>query len=302
MGNMFGGKLTVGIFAIIGGIIAMIMVGIMAGPFGSLVAYFTPAAEDTSDGSRFSRVYVGVSGDEDPSSHEINTDTNVAGGSGWKLVEGTSNAAKFTIIAADSTEVGFTATEDLSGKSFYNEQGESVSVTGTLATSAGSGTLASTYKWKGPPPAFSQLNFLNRILVTLLALVAAIGLIMKTKNAYDAFQQGGGSDLAPVVLREVTTLVLAVVGVMLAPTMLNILADTAHVYTSGQYDFSFVGTILRIVFAVVPTMVIVGIMGLVPAPRSRTRWPHGPEESSGGCARGGSEVGRTPRTRQAKNC
>ena len=259
--NMFGGKLTGGIFAVIGAIIGIIMVGIMAAPFGSLVAYFTPAAEDP-DGARFSRVYAGVSGDADPSAHEINVDSNRAGGSGWTLSGTAADAVQFTITAADATEVGFTATEDLSGQSFYNEQGESVAVTGTLVASAGTGAVAGV-EWKGPPDAFSQLNFLNKILVTLLALVAAIGLIMKTKNAYDAFQRGGQSDLAPVVLREVTTLVLAVVGVYLAPTMLNILGDTATTYTSGQFDFSFVGVILKIVFAVVPTMIIIGIMGLV---------------------------------------
>ena len=261
--NMFGGKLTGGIFAIIGAIIGIIMVGILAGPFGSLVAYFTPAAEDISDGTRFSRVFLGVSGDIDPTTHQLNTDTNRAGGSGWELTGTAGGAPMFTVIAADSTEVNFGATEDLSARGFYNEQGELVNVTGTLAESAGTGSLSSAYTWKNPPEAFSQLNFLNRILVTLLALVAAIGLIMKTKNAYDAFQRGGQSDLSPVVMREVSTLVLGVVGVYLAPTMLNILGDTATMFTSGQYDFSFVGTILKIVFAVVPTMIIVGIMGLV---------------------------------------
>ena len=263
MSSMFGGKLTGGIFAIIGAIIAVIMVGLMAAPFGTLVAYFDPAAQDKTDGSRFIRVYVGVSGDEDPSAHEINTDTNVAGGSGWKLAEGTSDAVTFSVAAADSTEVGWDAVEDLSTNNFYNEQGNPVTVTGTLATSAGTGTLGSTWVWKSPPEAFSQLNFLNSILVTLLALIATIGLIMKTKNAYDAFKSGGKADLAPVVLREVGTLVLAVVGVYMAPTLLNILASTAFLYTSGQFDFSFVSTILKIVFAVVPTMLIIGIMGLV---------------------------------------
>ena len=261
--NLFGGKLTSGIFAVIGAIIGIIMVGIMAAPFGTLVAYFDPAAEHTTSGSRFSRVYVGVSGNASPEAHEINTGTNVAGGSGWKLEEGAGGAVKFTITAADSAEVGFSATEDLSARTFYNEQGDPVTATGTLAASAGAGVLGDHWEWKNPPEAFSTLNFLNSILVALLALVAAIGLIMKTKNSYDAFQQGGVRDLSPVVLREVTTLVLAVVGVYLAPTMLNILGDTAHVYTSGQFNFAFVSTILKIIFAVVPTMIIVGMMGLV---------------------------------------
>ena len=40
MGDIFGGKLTAGIFGIVGLFVGVIMIGIMAGPFGSLVAYF----------------------------------------------------------------------------------------------------------------------------------------------------------------------------------------------------------------------------------------------------------------------
>ena len=252
--NLFGGKLTGGIFAVIGAIIGIIMVGIMAAPFGTLVSYFDPAAEDISDGSRFSRLFLGISGDTNPGQHEINTDTSIAGGSGWKLEEGTGGAVRFVIAAADSTEVGFADTQDLALLNFYNEQGNAVTVTGALG---------SNWEWMDPPKAFSYFNFLNSILVSLLALVAAIGLIMKTKNSYDAFERGGVRDLSPIVLREVTTLVLAVVAIYLAPTMLNVVGDTAQLYTSGQHDFSFVSTILKIVFAVIPTMIIVGLMTLV---------------------------------------
>ena len=117
--------------------------------------------------------------------------------------------------------------------------------------------------WKSPPKAFGQLNFLNRILASLMALVAAIGLITKTRSAYAAFSRGGVSDLGQTVMVEVTTLVLAVVAITLTPTTLNLLANTAFVYTSGQHDFSFVGQILKIVFAIVPSLMVIGIMGLL---------------------------------------
>ena len=133
----------------------------------------------------------------------------------------------------------------------------------TNATTATTVDFSTGIVWKQPPKSFSQLNFLNRILATLLALVAAIGLIMKTKSAYDVLSKGGYGDLGKIVMVEVSSLVLGVVGVYLAPTLLNILGDTAFVYTSGQFDFSFVSLILKIVFAVVPTMVLIGIMGLI---------------------------------------
>ena len=56
MGDMFGGKLTGGIFAIVALIVGIIMIGILAGPFGSLISFFSPAAEDT-EGNRFNRAY-----------------------------------------------------------------------------------------------------------------------------------------------------------------------------------------------------------------------------------------------------
>ena len=257
MGDVFGGKLTAGIFAIIGAIIGIIMVGILAGPFGSLVSYFSPAAED-AEGNRFNRVYLGVSGNTDPNSCQINTDTNRAGGAGVTLA-GTAGSAPTgtTLFSATNCPAANTAT----GAAVYNEQGEVVGATDdTTATTV---VFTTGIVWKQPPKAFSQLNFLNRILATLLALVAAIGLIMKTKSAYDAFSKGGYGDLGKVVMVEVSSLVLGVVGVYLAPTLLNILGDTAFVYTSGQFDFSFVSLILKIVFAVVPTMILIGIMGLI---------------------------------------
>ena len=255
MGDMFGGKLTAGIFAVIGAIIGFIMVGIMAGPFGSLVSYFSPAAEDT-EGNRFNRVYTAVSGTTDPKAYEINIDTNRAGGSGMQLSGVAGTAPTFT---------NATGAEIASGGTVYSEQGEAYQISSSACAADAACTVGTIgVQWKQPPRAFSQLNFLNRILATLLALVAAIGLIMKTKNAYDAFKVGGHQgDLGSIVMLEVTSLVLGVVGVYLAPTMLNILGDTAFVYTSGQFDFYFVALILKIVFAVVPTMVLIGIMGLI---------------------------------------
>ena len=257
MGDIFGGKLTGGIFAVIGLIVSIIMVGILAGPFGGLVSYFSPAAED-AEGNRFTRAYVGVSGDAEPGRCQINTDTNRAGGSGLGLT-GTAGAAP-TLNPA----TGFVAAncDNAVGavSSIYNEQG---AVIGATDDAGVLDSITTGIVWKQPPRAFSQLNFLNRILATLLALVAAIGLIMKTKSAYDSFSKGGFGDLGKTVMVEVTTLVLAVVAVNLAPTTLNLLAGTAQTYTSGQYDFSFVGLILKIVFAIVPTMLLIGIMGLI---------------------------------------
>jgi hypothetical protein len=262
--DMFGGKLTGGIFAIIGAIISVILIGIMAGPFGSLVSYFGDSASD-SDGQRFSRVYAQVTGDTIPNEYQINTDTNRAGGSGY-LLTGVDVGGVVTfgpISATVRTDNGFPAFVASATITVYNEQGVPVVVEeGAAVTNA---LELQNVTWQSPPDAFGKLNFLNRILCTILALVAAIGLIMKVKNSYDAFQRGGSGDLTPVVLTEVTTMVLALVGVYFTPTFLNIIGQTAQTYTSGQFDFGFVDNILEIVFAILPTMLLIGLMGLVSA-------------------------------------
>ena len=296
--NLFGGKLTGGIFAVIGAIISVILIGIMAGPFGSLVAYFADSASD-GDGSRFSRLYSPVSGDATPGQYQINTDTNRAGGSGYPVAENSAGGVQVRITA----ESAITAAEV---RTFYNEQGDPVSVyfaTEVSANETGTGRLGSTasdttYVWASPPEAFGKLNFLNRILVTILALVAAIGLIMKVKNSYDAFQRGGTTDLTPVVLMEVTTMVLALVGVYFTPTFLDILGNTAIVYTSGQFDFSFVGNILEIVFAILPTMLLVSLMGLVSSEQVQGRILGAGKRAIGGVGRISSMRPR-PRRRMA---
>ena len=267
--NLFGGKLTSGIFAVIGGIIAVILIGIMAGPFGSLVAYFKDSAEGPS-GERFMRVYAQVTGDTIPNQYQINTNTNRAGGGGV-LLTGSTRGGTVTIATTSAANLGLAATSAGTADAaiLYNEQGNPVNVVVASATSSTTitgvtlKTGSSGYQWQKPPEAFGKLNFLNQLLVTILALVAVIGLIMKVKNSYDAFQTGGVGDVTPVVMREVVTMVLALVGVYFTPTFLDIIGDTATVYTVGQFDFGFVDNILEIVFAILPTMLLVALMGMI---------------------------------------
>ena len=273
MGDMFGGKLTAGIFSIVALFIGIIMAGIMAGPFGVLIAYFDDSGEfvtGNNRGTKFQRVYTPITGRTAPGATQINLDTNRAGGSGFELAKGDSGDKGVIAVSIPSG-----ATVPALGIALYNEQGQAVGsadngagtpavCTAALCYLAFSRGDARSIDWKSPPPAFTTLAFLNSILVTLLGLVAVIGLILKTKNAYEAFKTGGmGGDLGKTVMTEVSTFVLGIVGVYFGPPLLNILADTASIYTVGQFDFSFVGSILKIVFSVIPTMVIIGIMGLV---------------------------------------
>ena len=111
------------------------------------------------------------------------------------------------------------------------------------------------------------MSFLNNIMVGILALMTVIGLILRTKTAYDAFSGGGMSQgLDSTVVTEIATLVLGLVGVYFAPPLLNLIGNTATVYISGQYDFNFVGAILKIVLSVIPTILMIGVMGLVVGP------------------------------------
>ena len=61
MKDIFGGKLTAGIFAMVGLFIGIIAAGIMAGPFGQLGSYFNDSAQFSSgsyEGTTFSKVYI----------------------------------------------------------------------------------------------------------------------------------------------------------------------------------------------------------------------------------------------------
>ena len=267
MKDIFGGKLTAGIFAMVGLFIGIIAAGIMAGPFGQLASYFNDSAQfsnGTYEGTTFSKVYTAVRGDADPSATQINLDTKRAGGSGYALAGG-SNVVKVT--------GGLTGQEDL-----YNEQGQAVGQSSKDAATAAACTASDcilfnskgssrTIRWRSPPEAFGTLSFLNNIMVGILALMTVIGLILRTKTAYDAFSGGGISQgLDSTVVTEIATLVLGLVGVYFAPPLLNLIGNTATVYISGQFDFNFVGSILKIVLSVIPTILMIGVMGLVVGP------------------------------------
>ena len=265
MKDIFGGKLTAGIFAMVGLFIGIIAAGIMAGPFGQLGSYFNDSAQFSSgtyEGTTFSKVYTSITGDATPTATQINLDTKRAGGAGFPLVPGAAGVVTFTGAAAANCAATVT---------LYNEQGQSVGF-GTLATATctlnNSGSaVGKSIRWRSPPEAFGTLSFLNNIMVGILALMTVIGLILRTKTAYDAFSGGGMSQgLDSTVVTEIATLVLGLVGVYFAPPLLNLIGNTATVYISGQYDFNFVGAILKIVLSVIPTILMIGVMGLVVGP------------------------------------
>ena len=264
----FGSKLTGGIFAMVGLFIGIIAAGIMAGPFGQLSSYFSDSAQfrsGTHEGTTFSRVYTGVNGDQEPDATQINTDTNRAGGPGYALVDGGSGAVKLAdqiVLAAATT--------------LYNEQGQSVGTNAAACLATGDCVLAlsgtdptDTIRWRSPPEAFSTLSFLNTIMVGILALMVIIGLIIRTKDAYSSFQaKGVGGALDKTVMVEIGGLVVALVAVYFAPPILNVLGDTATLYISGQYDFNFVGRVLKVCISAVPTILMIGLMALTLGPQT----------------------------------
>ena len=124
MGDMFGGKLTAGIFSIVALFIGIIMAGIMAGPFGVLIAYFDDSGEfvtGNNRGTKFQRVYTPITGRTAPGATQINIDTNRAGGSGFELAKGDSGDKGVIAVTIPSG-----ATVPALGTALYNEQGQAV--------------------------------------------------------------------------------------------------------------------------------------------------------------------------------
>lgn len=283
--DMFGGKLMNGVMSLVVLFVTIVMAGIMAGPIGSLNAYFDNAAEVTSGaskGEKFKRIYLGVSGDSDPTACQINTDTQRAGGAG-ATVTGTAGAAPSEADIFTATACGTLAKPQVAAATsstqtqtasvtVYNEQGTQVgSLVGTRRWQSGASTAAAyaiTWNtgivWKAPPKAYGTLGALNLILVTVLALAVVIGIILKTKNAYQGFQQSSGYlDVGKGVLMEIGTTVVAVIGVRLTPTLLTIFHDNIYVYISGQFDFTVLGTVLTILVSLVPPVALTSLAILV---------------------------------------
>ena len=112
-----------------------------------------------------------------------------------------------------------------------------------------------------PPPVLTQFASINRLLIQLLPLLLVISFI--GSGVMSGMNISGGRNIQSAIKYEVMILIIALVGVNLAPTLFEFIAGAAST-TSGIYSVTgqFSG-IIDLIFGILPILITIGLMSLV---------------------------------------
>ena len=247
------------ILAAVVGTVMLIISFNLFGPLNNaqdnLYRYFVDGCSDGS--SRFSRVYLGVTGAATaPSSMEYNTTTGIFGGSGAGLSNTTGSCV--------STAITTTAAAAVAGSPLYNERGDQVGVSSAIGASnaIAAETLGVGYLWYDVPQLLGDFQGIIRTLVSLMVILVVAGFLAQAGVGLTQYGMGktaGG--LASAVGGAVMSLVVSIVVMYLTPIAIDSLLDAGTITQTGQYAVNqeFKG-ILRFLFAVTPLIMIAAVM------------------------------------------
>ena len=173
-----------------------------------------------------------------------------------KVISGANNGTAFTLdatckvpastVAADADEVKL-------------DNGAEFTIT-TAATAQAIPSLKGTAP-VNPPPVLVQFASINRLLIQLLPLLLVISFI--GSGVMSGMNIGGGGDIQTAIKYEVMILILALVGVNLAPTLFEFIAGAAGTTSGGLSVTGQFSGIIDLIFGILPILITIGLMSLV---------------------------------------
>ena len=161
------------------------------------------------------------------------------------IVSGTGCKVSIAVAAAGSTAL-------------FSEDGSSVGSAGGAA--AITEYIIPSGVWNEAKGITQQFGSINKLLVSLVPLMLVVAFIASSWGALHGYATGEGA-ISRAVTTEVGTLVLAMVGIFLAPTFLEFANDAMQVSESGVLvSTSQFGTIINLIFGILPLGYTIGII------------------------------------------
>ena len=151
-----------------------------------------------------------------------------------------------------------------------SEHGVKVSGAVTASTS-GIANLASgetiawagTSKWVDVKEVLAQYSGISTLVLSILPILAVTGFLGVSANNIYQYTQGGSMGIQRVVVESIVGLIVAIVGIFLAPTIFDFLNDVFLVSTDGRYGImSQFSTIIKLVISFVPVIYISGLLAV----------------------------------------
>ena len=242
---------------------------VLNGASNSLYSYFRDSCDD-GNGNRFLRAYVGDDASiapVDPDSMTYYYNARLHGGPGNPI---TGSASVCTASVPDVT-----INEDYR---YYNEQGDLLGTAATPATlvavstgflrhndTGGDATinLESPYVFIQVAPILQRFSGINNLLLTVIPVVSVAGFLGISGAKLYAYGKGTSS-IGSSISTSIFTLIGIVVAMVIAGPIMASLVDAHQVVNSGQYQVNGTfGTILTLLFAMIPVVYIAGLVTLV---------------------------------------
>ena len=261
-----GGNTSTMITAAIGGVIAIVI---------ALVVY--PILQSAADtyyleyhphceiaGEPFLRVYV--------AGEEAGDVAGLVGTVTQSTSLGCNFAAKTGVKDADGDDID----TDPTALELRSEHGVRIGSTGVNkaagailaigATSSDQTTAASwasTATWVTVPEVLAQYSGISTLILSILPILAVTGFLgISAANIYQ-YTQGGSMGIQQVVVQSIAALIITIVGIYLAPTIMDFLNDVYLVSSGSRYGImGQFNTIITLVLGFVPVVYNAGLLGM----------------------------------------
>ena len=173
-----------------------------------------------------------------------------------KVISGANVGTTFTLDATCKVPANTVAAD---ADKVRLDNGSEFTVT-TAATAQAIPSLQGTAP-VNPPPVLTQFSSINRLLIQLLPLLLVISFI--GSGVMSGMNISGGGNIQSAIKYEVMILIIALVGVNLAPTLFEFIAGAASTTSGGLSVTGQFSGIIDLIFGILPILITIGLMSLV---------------------------------------
>ena len=173
-----------------------------------------------------------------------------------RVITGANDGTTFTLDASCKVPAATVAAD---ADKVRLDNGSEFTVT-TAATAQAIPSLMGTAQ-VNPPPVLTQFSSINRLLIQLLPLLLVISFI--GSGVMSGMNISGGGNIQTAIKYEVMILIIALVGVNLAPTLFEFIAGAASTTSGGLSVTGQFSGIIDLIFGILPILITIGLMSLV---------------------------------------
>ena len=189
----------------------------------------------------------------------------------WSLGTVTESSGACSLPATPATQpAGETVPSNYptgTGQELRSEHGIKV---GSFTSAVSSGRLTvsalaldSGGQWVTVPEVLAQYQGISTLILSILPILAVTGFLgISAANIYQ-YTQGGSMGIQQVVVQSIAALIITIVGIYLAPTIMDFLNDVYLVSSGSRYGImGQFNTIITLVLGFVPVVYNAGLLGM----------------------------------------